>query len=1000
MTKMTFTILAMGVVGLTGVVQAAPQWLWSGKLNTAKANEVVYLRKGFELGGTVKKASLFATCDNVMEVWVNGKKVAENSEWASPVKVDVQKLLKGGKNLIAVRGANDGGSAAGFVAKLEVELADGKKVVVESDASWKLSGEAGSGWQGEGFNDAGWKPAVAMVALGGGPWGGLGSGSVPSKGEIAVKEGFEVEMIYRVPKQEQGSWVALTVLPDGRLVASDQGKQGMYTIDLGSSEPVVKKVPVDLSGAQGLVWAFDRLYVNVNGGRFYQVRDTDGDGELDKVDQLGGANGGGEHGNHAVIVTEDGKNLYVDAGNHTNLPEGITGQRVLNWQEDLLLPRQWDARGHARGRLAPGGWIAKVSPDSKQWEIFSMGYRNQYDIALNRHGDMFTFDADMEWDLGSPWYRPTRICFAASGSDYGWRSGTGKWPTYYEDSLPPVVDIGPGSPTGVASGLGAKFPVKYQDAIYALDWTFGTIWAIHLNEQGAGYVGEREEFVSGSPLPVTDAVVGKDGAFYFTTGGRGTQSALYRVKYVGGEATSPVRVTGSSAGARDRGVRRSLEAFHGKRDAKAVELALGHLASPDRFLRHAARVALEWQPTDWWAEKVLRESRPQARVAGAVALARADGEKRRDVIVGSLLELDAGSLEKGVALGMLRGYALAFIRGGGAPEGALRERVIGQLDPLFPAGDDDALNTELLRVLVYLDAPGVVDKGMALVTSGRSQDEPDWGTVIERNGGYGGTVGKMLADMPPVRELEFAFLLRNVKFGWSLAQREGYFRFLQAAAGKPGGASYKGFLENIKKDALANCSASERVALKGVTGEDLAAPEVFVAKPPRGPGRTWTVAEASQVAAEGLKGRNFENGRNLFHATACAACHLFNGEGGAVGPDLSTVRNKFSVGDLMESLIEPSKVISDQYGSSVVTLKDGKVLMGLVVEREGGAMDVCSIDPKAAPVRVKSGEVAKVEESPVSQMPPGLVNTLSEGELLDLVAYLMSRGNAGDAMFK
>ncbi len=66
-----------------------------------------------------------------------------------------------------------------------------------------------------------------------------------------------------------------------------------------------------------------------------------------------------------------------------------------------------------------------------------MGYRNQYDIALNEDGELFTYDADMEWDFGSPWYRPTRVCHATSGSEFGWRSGTGKWPAYYEDSLPP-----------------------------------------------------------------------------------------------------------------------------------------------------------------------------------------------------------------------------------------------------------------------------------------------------------------------------------------------------------------------------------------------------------------------------------------------------------------------------------------------------------------------------------------------------------------------------------
>ena len=212
-----------------------------------------------------------------------------------------------------------------------------------------------------------------------------------------------------------------------------------------------------------------------------------------------------------------------------------------------------------------GGWVTRLDPKTMEQELVCIGFRNQYDIALNRHGDIFTYDADMEWDMGAPWYRPTRICQVVSGGDYGWRSGTGKWPSYYEDSLPPAVDIGPGSPTGVVAGLGAKFPAKYQDAIFALDWTFGTIYAIHLNHEGAGYTGMSEPFVTGSPLPVTDAVVGKDGALYFTVGGRGTQSALYRVRYVGSESTVPANQPLPEPIEQLRRQRKRLEQFHGVR---------------------------------------------------------------------------------------------------------------------------------------------------------------------------------------------------------------------------------------------------------------------------------------------------------------------------------------------------------------------------------------------------------------------------------------------------
>ena len=94
---------------------------------------------------------------------------------------------------------------------------------------------------------------------------------------------------------------------------------------------------------------------------------------------------------------------------------------------------------------------------------------------------MFIYDSDMEWDLGMPWYRPTRVNHATSGSEFGWRTGTGKWPAYYADSLPAMVDIGLGSPTGVEFGYGAKFPAKYQKALYICDWTYGTMYAVHLS---------------------------------------------------------------------------------------------------------------------------------------------------------------------------------------------------------------------------------------------------------------------------------------------------------------------------------------------------------------------------------------------------------------------------------------------------------------------------------------------------------------------------------------
>ena len=162
---------------------------------------------------------------------------------------------------------------------------------------------------------------------------------------------------------------------------------------------------------------------------------------------------------------------------------------------------------------APQGYISRMDPDGKNWELIAMGLRNEFDIAFNKVGELFTYDADMEWDIGEPWYRPTRVNHVISGAEFGFRNGNGKWPDYYLDSFGAVLNIGPGSPTGMAFGYGAKFPAKYQDALFLADWSFGKVRAVHLTPSGASYTGEVEEFISGQPFPVMDFVINpRDGS--------------------------------------------------------------------------------------------------------------------------------------------------------------------------------------------------------------------------------------------------------------------------------------------------------------------------------------------------------------------------------------------------------------------------------------------------------------------------------------------------------
>jgi len=129
---------------------------------------------------------------------------------------------------------------------------------------------------------------------------------------------------------------------------------------------------------------------------------------------------------------------------------------------------------------------------------------------------------------------------------------------------------------------------------------------------------------------------------------------------------------------------------------------------------------------------------------------------------------------------------------------------------------------------------------------------------------------------------------------------------------KPGGASYRGFLSHMFDDVVAQLTPAEKNVLAAVIGKKPPPVEPFHSTAPKGPGRSWQLDEAAALARTSLRGRSFQSGRNLFHAASCAACHHFAGEGGSGGPDLTSLGNKFSARDVLESILEPSKVVSDQ----------------------------------------------------------------------------------------
>ncbi len=814
---------------------------------------------------------------------------------------------------------------------------------------------------------------------------------------IRAPKGFRVELLYSVPGTEQGSWINLCTDPKGRILTSDQ-YGGLYRFEAPApGQPLdpskIQKIPAPVTAVNGMVWAFDALYVAVNDydkkmpGGVYRITDSDGDDLPDKAEHLLALEARGDHGVHALLPTPDGKGLYLITGNATK-PANFTGSKVpLNWGEDHLLPRMPDGRGFMRDTLAPGGIIYRISPDAKECEVFSSGYRNIFDAALNREGELFTYDADMEYDFNTPWYRPTRVCHVLSGSEFGWRNGAGKWPDWYPDSFGPVVNIGPGSPTGMTFGYGAKFPAKYQKALFCLDWSWGKLYAVHLQPEGASYRATKEEFLSGSPLPLTDALVHpSDGALYFTTGGRKVQSGLYRVTYSGPESTAAVDGR-QPENQTERNLRRDLEKFHAVQAPEAVPALWKQLASPDRSLRSAARIALEHQPLAAWKEKALTEKDPAIQVEALLALARAGGidplhrkptDPAADAELGNRLRnaltaLDWNVLGSRERVTLVRALEIVFNRFGhpGETEAA---RILAVLDSRFPAATFEE-NWVLCETLVYLQSPTVAKKAMTLIQNAPTQEE----------------------------QMEYARSLRMLKSGWDTETRTAYLDWFLKAANYKGGASFEKFIEFIRNDALATFSETEKQVLAEVIArkpekksalENLGA--VFAGRTPT----NWTLEELSTAAASGMKGRDFHQGRKMFGAAGCFVCHRFGNEGGMTGPDLTGAGGRYTPHDLLDQILNPSKEINEQFVPIVVTKSNGQEIVGTVVNL-GGESVTLNTDPSDPNQRTSFArkDVVSIEPSKVSPMPPMLLNMLSKEEILDLTAYVLSGGDPKSPAF-
>lgn len=913
------------------------------------ANRKTVLRKSFEFPKDFSNATVRISTDFCdARILVNGNPVHVATPYHLPLPVDIRRHCRPGKNDVEVR-LIDGQGPVAVAVELQLTLANGRQRSYHSDAAWAMDGnpDAKEPFAFGAVDDEHWWHVQTRPTTSDfdeyNQWKEAKENDAATA-QFQLPEGFEIDTVMKVPK-ESGSWISLTQDDHRRLIVGKE-KQGIVRLTLkGKNEPAVESINKELKGIHGMEWSDTGLFVNASDDRgFYRLRDTNGDDQYDEVELLKSTPGGkGDHGRNDLIVRRFGpriKQIYSIQGDAVDIPDEFTSRVPVTHEFKDGRPK--------------GGHLIRTDVDGSIWEVFASGLRNPYGIASNRDGEMFTYDADSERHVGLPWYRPTRMNHLIAGADYGWRSRDGErpWPMYHADSLRPNVLIGRGSPTSAQFGYDSDFPTAYRDAMFVSDWAFGRVFAVHIVPRGASYSMHPEVFLRGRPLNVCDIEFVKDDGMYLLTGGYGTQSVLYRIRYTG-QPDVPREKTNQMV----QRVRHSQAMRNGRRSLMGnLGYAWGWLDSFDPWMRAAARLALEREPNDAWQERIWKENNWSKALPALLGLVRVS----TDVDVEPIWALFATELidkrTPSEQLIIVRiSQWLEKYHDTKAPDA-----VVERFGQIYPSGDTP-LDRELCSFLSEHDATGLPRATLAILAT----------------------------DLPPADALHFLMALSKTKKDWGFEDREEYFRLLDGARLFKGDEGMSDFVANIARDALENVPDEEREKYAQLLKPPKEEPdETF---PPRKLVKTWVLDD---FADEQVKtDRNL--GKRVFREAQCAKCHRLGRDGRAFGPDLTGIASRYTRTELLESILQPSRIVSSRYVNHVVVTNDGKTHTGQLTWN-GFRKSIIRIatDPMRMDkvVTISKKDIESQTPSTTSPMPKGLLDTFTREEIESLIDYIASGG--------
>ena len=791
-----------------------------------------------------------------------------------------------------------------------------------------------------------------------------------------VPEGFEIAK-FAGDDLTHDTW-AMTISRDGKVAVSGPGYIKVL-LDT-DNDGVADQAEVVFNKARnphGLLWNGDDL-LSVQPEGIFLHRTPPGEtlpgGDPELFYKLPG--GGGEHGPHGIRRGPDGW-FYVACGNNTNISKG----NITTATSPITDPSQ--------------GTILRISPDGKQSEVIAHGFRNQYDLAFNQHGHLFTFDSDGERDHQLPWYSYCRVFHIRVGGHHGWllpgHQRSFNRPPYFFDSATRLNEIDRGSPTGVEVYRHTQFPEPYRDGLFFACWTYGRVYFTPLTPKGESYEShDHETFLE--PVgnlgfaPSDLAVHPLTGDLYVSVGGRGTRGAVYRVSYPNGrKAAKPValyetprdwsihkdRITAPAPLSPDQ----ALTLFEKAKDPSTRLNAIRHLMlTMGDISTNEARRRIDAGYTANKPDALAGELRRRALFLMTEAFDPQDPGHPQQYEIARLL-----AMLKADTNAAMEGVASALTRSSHPTHDAHYLFCLSQMP-----GPRESVRDKIARGFLEIDRKIeernlLTDRnwGVNLRDALKAQLEFDSGTAdrMARSKKISPASVHLLSLLPEKDHRSMAQAMVSSPHGWN---REALV-FVEKHMPLPGLKPLLTTLRGAWKSAPQLRTDLAGFLSRHGTEEDRKIASEFQ-RPPTTRIDLTPFAEKMKIV-DWEKGDS-TRGQATYARYNCTTCHSGNRR---LGPSLRNITKRFNRNDLFRHINEPNLSLSDLYKATQITTAEG-VYIGMKVY-SSEAQTILETGSNET-IRFSRHDILSERSPNRSPMPAGLLLGASPEELADLYAYL------------